>query len=391
MPAGRSATSGFALAAIALGFVAFGAYWGAWAATAADTKRTFELDAGGFGLLLACFVVAGVPAGLVAGRLCDRHGARAVALAGGALLGVGGIALAATPSLQFAVACAMTAGAGSAVFDIGINTEAVAFQERVGGRVLGRMHALYFLGSAGGGVIAAVVVAAGGSHRLVQGFAASLSLVAIVAIALAGSLAHLPTTAAERPDARTALRHPVVRRMALVLLLAFLVEGALEAWTGIYLRESLQLSAAAGSIGVAILFASMTVGALASDAIARRLDARRLMLLAGLGVTVAMVAAVATREPVAAVACFATVAFLFGTLPPTVYSEAADALTEAAGAAVAALTVVSYLAFLVGPVMIGALADAIGLRTSLGSLSALGLVCAALALQHRPVRVAPVR
>lgn len=75
-------------AAAYLGFAAFGLVWGAWGASVPRVQAHAGVDDARLGVALLCIGGGALPAMMVAGRLVDRFGDRAVAT----FLGLFGVA-----------------------------------------------------------------------------------------------------------------------------------------------------------------------------------------------------------------------------------------------------------------------------------------------------------
>jgi hypothetical protein len=94
-------------------------------------------------------------------------------------------------------------------------------------------------------------------------------------------------------------------------------------------------------------------------------------VLAGTGLAVALV----VPQPVIAILGFALVGIGLANLVPIFFAAAGNAPGQSAGAGIAALATIGYTGFLVGPPVIGLVADATTLAVALGLLV---LACAAM-------------
>jgi MFS family permease len=93
-----------------------------------------------------------------------------------------------------------------------------------------------------------------------------------------------------------------------------------------------------------------------------------------------MTLALATREPLLVVAGFLVVGLALSAVVPIAFSVAGDLAPERAGGAISVVTTLGYGGFLVGPVIVGGLAEVLGLRTALGIIGIAGLLIFALSL-----------
>ena len=143
-------------------------------------------------------------------------------------------------------------------------------------------------------------------------------------------------------------------------------------WSGIYLRQALDLPALVGGSG------AMAAGRLATGWAVARLGNRGTLLGAGLLTAAGMALAFATTLPALVVGGFLLVGLAISGVAPLAFSAAGDVAPNRAGAAVLVLTTFGYGGLLLGPVVIGGLAELVGLRTSLGTIIVAGLAIFAL-------------
>jgi MFS family permease len=96
-----------------------------------------------------------------------------------------------------------------------------------------------------------------------------------------------------------------------------------------------------------------------------------------------MALALATREPLLVVAGFLLVGLALSAVVPIAFSVAGDLAPERAGAAISVVTTLGYGGFLLGPVLVGGLAELVGLRLALGVVAVSGLLILVLGLRLR--------
>ncbi len=111
----------------------------------------------------------------------------------------------------------------------------------------------------------------------------------------------------------------------------------------------------------------MTLGRLVGDRLTEAWGPVSLTRRAGLLAASGLALALGLGDVVSAVVGFACLGLGLATVVPTVF-RAAGRRASSPGAGIAAVSTVGYSAFLVGPPAIGFLAEAVGLRASLGVL-----------------------
>jgi MFS family permease len=367
-------------------FGLFGAFWGAWGASIPRIQRQAGLDDGQFGLALLFIGAAALPAMIVVGHAIDRVGVRVAGLVLPNLC-IAGAAMSLTARSLLTLCIGLgVVGAASGASDVAIN--ALAGQAEVHGAraVITRSHGTFSTLVVLVGVGTGICTAA--SLRVWVPFAA----IAVVSVAAGARLVHRspPGPSAGRTVAMARPGRPLpgndwrgtVPLVAVGVLgaLAFASENAHQSWSAIFARDVLHAPPGVAA-GAPALFAAVV-------AVTRfgivRVPFRRATVVIVAGSSAAMLGAVllavASDLTVAALG-LAVAAAGTGVLFPTlmrIVSRSVD--TQGRGRATSVVTSVSYLGFLLGPVYVGAWADATGLRAAMLAVAALA---AALAVSAR--------
>ncbi len=364
---------------VLFGFAALGVYWGAWGAALPAVQLRSDATDAELGLALLLVGVGALVSMRATGVLMDRFGPMLTPLTVGSLAVSGVLPGLATSPLQLSLALAVV-GAASGAVDVAINADAVREEIASERPLLNLAHASFS---------AAVVVAslATGALRWAGAGAPAVFLLAALPIGLAAVVG--------RPDGRAGWAPPPpherprlfqrVPGWVLVLgclgALAFWIESAWQNWGAVFLERTLDATAALSSLGPAFFAASMAAGRLAGNRLLRRWSERRLLvagsLIAGAGT------AVAAAAPTSAIALAGIVLAGAGcsVLAPTILGLAGGAAARSERATViGSTTTLMYLGFLLGPAVVGVLADVADLRISLGAVGVLGLLLAFLFL-----------
>ena len=363
-------------------FGAFGVIWGAFAVLLADLSRFLDLSPGPLGVALSVGMVASFPAMVLGGRAADRFGHKALLLVSGSLLGVGFAWLAFVEGYAalFVVLLVLTAASG--VYDVGINAAAMDLERTTRRRFMAVLHTAFSAGGAAGALVSGVLISVGVDFRHVY----LVALIPLGAVIFAVTTTRFPPkeegAAGTSEGERAGLyKNLPLLLVALIAALVFLSEGAMEHWSGIYLRGTLALPALLGASGVAVFHASMAVGRLGAAETIRRFGDRPTLRAAGLLATGGMALALATREPLLVVAGFLVVGLALSAVAPITFSFAGDLVPDRAGGASSVVTTFGYSGFLLGPVTIGGVAELTSLRIALGIVAVAGLLIFALSLR----------
>jgi predicted MFS family arabinose efflux permease len=266
-------------------------------------------------------------------------------------------------------------GACNGLLDVSMNSQAAEVEHRIGRPIMSSFHALFSLGGVAGALMAVRAMASGIGDVAHVGVAAAVALTAVV-LALPGLVS---------PPANDGPAGPVVARpsgtllaLGLLALLGLMAEGAMADWSAVYLHDTLGSSPAVAAVGFAAFSLAMAAGRLSGDALVGRLGARH--LLRGSSATAALglgLALLVGRPAIGIVGC-ALVGLGIANIIPILFSAAARVPGVPPGRALAAVATTGYLGFLAGPPLIGIVAEAAGLATGLGLVSA---ACAIIAVK----------
>ncbi len=351
-------------------FTAFGALWGSWAALVPELQLAVGASKGALGLALLFVAAGSLPAMLLTGRELDRRGIRILPWAVAALAGAA-VLPAFAHSVPVLAVTLLALGAGAGATDVAMNAAVSELEFRRDTRLMQLAHGLYAAGVLVGALATGLAREAG---------AGRLEVLAGVAIALLAAAAMNLRHERTEPRPRTR-RGPRFSRAAIPFGIAcgaaFVVEGGMENWGALFLERDLDASPAVGALAPAAYGGAMMLGRFSGQWLERRLSDTLLFAgAAGVAFVGLVGAALAPTVPVAVAAFFVGGAGISIAAPALFGAGARLATPEQRGSAIATVTTLGYLGFLVGPPLVGGLAEAVGLRTAFGALSliAVGLV-----------------
>jgi MFS family permease len=344
-----------------------------WAIRIPAVQARLTLSTGELGTALLGTACGALVAMNVSGYLAARFGSRSVTVIAAIALCLMLPLLALAPALPILVLTLVLFGASNGSMDVAMNAQGVAVERRYGRPIFNSFHACFSLG----GLIGALAGGLVASHNIapLPHFLGVALLSAILTLSVARFL--LP---AETDAQGTAVAFARPTRAILALgLVAFCVvlgEGAMADWSAIYLNGTLRSGAGLAAAGYAAFSMVMALGRGMGDRLTLRLGPGTMMQLGGLvaatGLTLALVV---SWIPLALVG-FALVGAGFSVVFPLTLSAAGRNSKQPAGTAIAAVATCGYAGFLVGPPVIGFVADALSLRIALGLVVLLSL-CAA--------------
>jgi len=370
----RIARSAPALAASFL-FFANGFVFANWVVRIPSVKAELALSEATLGLALLAYAAGGILAMPVCGALIGRVGSGRLATVSGVFYCLAFCLTGFAPSAAALAAALFVVGAGNGALDVSMNAQADAAESLVGQRIMSFSHAMFSLGLAVGtlpaGAFAAAEVATG-VHLLVIGATMAVGVV------FAARFASPDRTIDGPPQPSFALPRGPLLLFGLICLCGAVVEGGMNDWVAVFVEDTRGLDPvhAAGAFGA---FASaMFIARLLGDVATERHGAARVVragfVLAASGMALTLVGGyVAMLVGLAAVGLGVAAVF------PAVFRAAGRLPGRAPGPSMAAAVTLGYAGFLVGPPVIGFIAEWAGLSLALFLLVPLCLLGAAFA------------
>lgn len=385
-------------------FAVNGAIMATWASRIPAIKQAAGLSNAQLGLALLAPGIGALAAFELSGRAAARFGSAAVtgvcAAAFCLLLPIVAIADTGLVALFSAL---LIFGAGNGALDVSMNTHGVTAEWALGRPALSGMHAAFsaggLLGAAAGGAAAAAGI--GIRTNFISAAAVGLACTLLAGRWLPLNAGPTQTVANSRDETpRSTRRRGVAKALPMPVLLlgavgfaCLLGEGAAADWSATYLRESVGTSAGLAAVGYAGFSAAMLTGRLFGDTLRSRVRAARLLpisaALAALGLLVGLVAGGAA----AGIAGFTVLGAGLAVVIPIVFAAAGQLHPDRTGLpapiSLARVNTLSYLGFLAGPPLVGAVAQLTGLRAAL--LIPAGLAAAVVPLARRALAESPER
>jgi fucose permease len=143
-------------------------------------------------------------------------------------------------------------------------------------------------------------------------------------------------------------------------------EGAMYDWSVLYMRQELRAPAGEASLAYASFSLAMAAGRFAGDWVRARMPAVALLRASAVLAVIGMTLPLLVPQSSAALAGFALVGLGFANMVPVLFSAAARTPGVSAAHAIAAVSSVGYFGMMVGPPLIGFIAQARSLTAGLG-------------------------
>jgi len=357
--------------ALSVTFAANGVLVGSWAPRIPEIKANLGLSAAALGLALLAPALGTVLAARTVGRRTARHGTGAVTRVFGAAYCLTAWLPAVAPNLALLWLSLLVWGALMGAMDVAMNAQGVTIETAYGRPVLAAFHAVWslasFVGAILGGLGAALDVSIAAQQAVIGAVAAAAVVVVGRAFLPDGANDEAPADEhAERSPRRLIPRAPEIRLVLLGLaaIFALMAEGAVADWSGVLARDHIGVQAGQVGLAYAAFCVMMTAGRLTGDRVVQALGRARCFAGPALVGAIGLGTGLAIDTFPATVAGFAALGLGLSIMVPVLYSTAADT-DGPPGPAIAAVAALGCVGMLVGPSLIGLIAQGVGVHTAL--------------------------
>ena len=399
--------------AVAAMFILNGGLYGAWAARIPSIQQHFDFSPGDLGLLLLLLAGGAIAAFPLSGALSDRFGPSKVTLVCALVYCPALVMIGYSPNVAFLAISIFIFGAAHGAMDVAMNGWAAEVERGYGRSIMSSFHALFSVGAgigAGFGAIAAWEEI--GYSQQFTVFAMMLApLIWFSAIPArsygkaAGTIigksigdrieesdpstetlpnktkiktqTNTQTNIQAKPPVKTpklALPKGALLVVALVAFSCAVGEGAMADWSAVFLVTVIQASEGQAALGFTVFSIAMVTMRFAGDWIITHFGPVNTLRFCGVAALVGSVITATATTLWGGYIGLALMGVGYSIVFPLVFSRAANSSQLSPGVAIASVAIFGYGGLLLGPPMIGFVAEISSLRFSFGIFVLLSLV-----------------
>jgi MFS family permease len=358
--------------AVSVFFYIQGVVFGSWASRIPDLKDQLNLSDGALGTILFMLPMGQLTMMPFSGRIVTRFGSRNVLRV--ALMGYSFILLLigqVEAAWQLPV-CLYLFGLVGNLCNISVNTQGVNTETIHNRPVFSTFHGLWSLGGFTGALIGWLMI----RYQINPSmhFPFITLFVWVNDFIFQRNLIPRQAVSTVIPKYRFRLPQGQLLLLGLIAFCCMSVEGCMFDWTGVYFRQVVLADARYVSAGYAAFMITMSAGRFMGDGMSTRFGRKNWVMISGvlisfgIGLTVLMPFVIP-----AVIGCILT-GIGVSSIIPLMYSTAGKDPNIASGIAIASVAGIGYLGFLLGPPIIGHIAEAVGLRYSFALMGTGGII-----------------
>ncbi len=369
-------------------FAWYGLLMGGWGGRLTAIQQGLQLTHSQLAMVLLCTGVGAVLSPQLSSRLLARFGSLNTLRLAGLALPVVLTAAAASPSLPLLMACVLALGITASSFDVAMNGLATRVEARLLRPMMSRLHACACAGGLAG-VTLGSAMAAMQVTALQQFSLLALPLVGLLWLCVQGLTgmtkgidatcdtgAALPIHTAGKnvgPVPAFVLPRGRLAWLGVLGLLGAIAEGSIGSWSGLFMKEQFGASDAMAPLALSAFSLMMLISRCCGDALKAQYGARAMVCTGASAATCGLGIVVLAPEAMIALAGFGLAGLGLALVFPFVYSAAG----KESKLALASVATMGYAGSLIGPPLMGSVAEGMGLPST---MTCIALVAATMAV-----------
>ena len=357
--------------AVASLFFLQGVAFASWASRIPSIQQKLNLSEAGLGLVLLS-----IPAGLLfsipfSGWFVARLGSRKVVIVALICYSIVLVSLGLAQTRFQLMGCLFLFGFFGNMSNIAVNTQAVGVEAIYERSVMASFHGMWSLAGFSAAAIGAIMI---GANIVPYQHFIAISIFMIIAISVSFRYTLKEDfNKQEKGQKIFVMPDKSLFNLGIIAFCSMICEGAMFDWSGVYFKKIVMAEKAWIGAGYTAFMSTMATGRFIADWFTSKFGVKKTFQLSGLLTATGLLVAVIFSHLLTAIAGFFLVGFGVSSIVPLVYSAAGKSRVMSSGVAIAAVSTIGFLGFLIGPPLIGMVAGISSLRVSFIIIAAMGM------------------
>lgn len=363
-------------------FFFIGLCFSTWAARIPDIQSKFQLSEGQLGTLLL-FLPLGSMIGLpIAGWSVHKYGSRRVIMIGSFAYAMTLPLIGLSPNTFLLVPILILFGTLGNIMNISLNTQALDLENQMGKSILASFHGLWSMaGFTGAGLGAGLIF----FNFSPTGHFTVVMVISFLIVILAQNFLVKEKKATD--GGGLVLRKPddLLLRIGLIAFLGMMCEGCMFDWSGVYFKKVIEADPSLVAVGYVAFMGAMAGGRFVTDKVVARFGKVAVLQVSGGLIFFGLSISVLIPTVYVAGFGFLLVGLGVASIIPVSYSIAGRSKLYSPSVALALVSTISFFGFLIGPPLIGFVAELFSLPISFAMIAINGLGIVLLATIRKQV------
>lgn len=363
---------------IAVGVIFFmhGLCFASWASRIPTIQENLQMSSSRLGAVLFALPVGFFFSLPLAGLLVGTLGSKRVVILSAILYSSSLLCIGISSNIVALVFSLLAFGFFANLLNISINTQAVIVERLYVKKLMASFHGLWSLAGFAGAAIGAWMIAnniASFTHYLF------ISITFLIVNSFCAYYLVTKDDVAEEKRPLFAMPDRSLIGLGIIAFCSMMAEGAMFDWSGIYFINVIKVDAQLTGLGYTTFMIAMAGMRFLADGISARFGLIRILQLSGALTTAGLLLAVIVPDLIPALIGFFLIGMGVSSVVPMVYSAAGKSRTLSPGSALTAVSSLGFMGLLIGPPLIGFIAEATSLRISFLAITAMSIAVVVLA------------
>lgn len=356
-------------------FFICGLNFATWATRIPDFKSFLNLSDAQLGTVLMGLPIGSLVSLPIAGWLLTKYASRWICIMAIVMyvIVIPGLSLMSSPITLF-VGLFFFGMAGD-IMNIAMNTQVVSLEAKMNKIIMSSFHAVFSIGLMAGAFLGGILEKE--HFTTTEHFSlVALSNVLLIPFSFPNLLTDKPVQDESKPKSSILHLGPYLIILSFIAFCGMLCEGAMADWISLYFKEYSPDSPFPITIGFSFFAAAMVLGRFVGDKISLKYGVSNILIVNGILIGLGMLLTLLFPSIYLKIGgCFLT-GIGISTIVPLIYSQAGNQKEIMPSIAIAGVSTIAYVGFLLGPVLIGYLSDFVGLDKALFLIVVLGFLAA---------------
>jgi MFS family permease len=364
--------------AVSTFFFIQGLTFASWASRIPDIKNMLGLSDAGLGGILFFLPIGQLCAMALSGYLVSKFGSKTTLTIAAICYPAALINIGLASTVVHLSAGLFIMGMFGNLSNISVNTQGVGVERLYRRSIMASFHGIWSLAGFTGGIISTLLVRNNISPFI--HFCCNFALVFTLFLLMRNSILPRDNKPVEKTDAKFFVKpDSFIICLGLIVFGSMICEGTMFDWSSIYFQKVLHLPKELIRIGYIAFMCTMASGRFAADWLVTKFGITKILQTSGIIIASGLLISVMFPYLFTATLGFLLVGVGTSSVVPLCYSLAGKSKTMLPGIALVTVSSIGFLGFLLGPPIIGFIAQISNLRWSFALIAIIGLVTTILA------------
>ncbi|WP_160138303.1 MFS transporter [Chryseobacterium sp. c4a] len=358
-------------------FFAHGLVFSSWASRIPIIKEALSINEAQLGTLLLLMPIGQLSTMMLSGKLISKYGSSRIIKTCFLIYPVCLLLIGLSPSYWILAVVLFFFGVSGNLCNIAINTQAIEIESITKRTLLSSYHGAWCFAGLVGAVLGLLAI---NLHiETFHHFVLTFVLVSLLWLYSRNNLTNIIHKAEPQTQSIFKSVNPTLVGLGIIGFLSMAIEGAMFDWSGVYFQTIVKAPENLVILGYTSFILMMTLGRFVGNKIIEKLGKRTVLQFCGALMSIGLFLSVFFPELWICIIAFMIIGLGASLSVPSVYSTIGKVNTVAPSIALSFVSSISFLGFLIGPPLIGYIAEGFDLRYSYGLFACFGILLSIMA------------